>query len=79
MLVGTGGICYLAYWFYRLKQKIKSADNNEEVQFTEKEALFIGTSIRFLSVTTRFFRRVKRRVRKFIPNCPLRKGASDEG
>ena len=77
MLFGTCGICYLGFWFYKLKQKIKSADNIEEIQFTEKEAWFIEKSIKFLSVTTRLFRRMKRRVRKFIGCFSSRKSTAD--
>lgn len=66
MLVGAFGICYLAYRFYKLKQKIKSANNVEEIQFTEKEAWFIEKAINFLIKTTSFFRRVKKLARKAI-------------
>jgi hypothetical protein len=78
MLVGTCGLCYLAYRFYKLKQKIKYADNIEEIQFTDKEAWFIEKSIRFLIKTTTLFRRMKRRVRKVIWNFSTRKCAADE-
>lgn len=77
MLFGTCGICYFGFWFYKLKQKIKSADNIEEIQFTEKEAWFIEKSIKFLSVTARLFRRMKRRVRKIIGCFSPRKSTAD--
>jgi hypothetical protein len=79
MLIGTCGICYLAYRFYKLKQKIKSADNIEEIQFTEKEAWFIEKSIKFLSKTTTFFRRMKRLIRKVIWNFRLGKDITYKG
>lgn len=79
MLVGAFGMFYLAYRFYKLKQKIKSANNVEEIQFTEKEAWFIEKAIKFLSKTTTFFRRMKRLVRKVIWNLRLGKGTSHKG
>jgi hypothetical protein len=79
MLVGASGICYLAYRFYKLKQKIKAANNVEEIQFTEKEAWFIEKSIKYLSKTTTFFRRMKRLVSKITWNFRYRNGFPDKG
>ena len=44
LLMAGGG--YLSYRFLRLKNKIKSAENGEEVIFTEKEASIIEAIIR---------------------------------
>jgi hypothetical protein len=73
MLVGAIGICYLAYRFYKLKHKIKSPNNVEEIQFTEKEAWFIEKAIKFLNKTTTFFRRIKKLFKKVIWNFRLGK------
>ena len=44
LLMAGGG--YLSYRFLRLKNKIKSAENGQEVIFTEKEASIIEAIIR---------------------------------
>ena len=42
----AGGGYYLSYRFLRLKNKIKAAENGQEVIFTEKEASIIEAIIR---------------------------------
>jgi hypothetical protein len=78
MIVGAYGICYFAYKFYKLKQKIKSANGVEEVQFTENEAWFIGKALKFLTKTAAFLRRIKKLIRKIIGKFGFAKGPSPE-
>ena len=79
MLIGAFIISYLGYRFYRLKQKIKSADNVEEIQFTEQEAWFIEKVIKFLNRTSKLFIRTKKLVSKAISSFRLGKNTSHNG